>query len=47
VLAVALPGVDPVTTLMELGPLLVLYWGSVFLAVILEKRWSRNRGTAG
>jgi sec-independent protein translocase protein TatC len=40
-LAVALPGVDPVTTLMELAPLLVLYWGSVYLAVVLEKRWRR------
>jgi sec-independent protein translocase protein TatC len=40
-LAVALPGVDPVTTLFELGPLLVLYFGSVWLAVLFERRWSR------
>jgi sec-independent protein translocase protein TatC len=40
-LAVALPGVDPVTTLFELGPLLVLYFGSVWLAVLFEKRWNR------
>jgi len=38
-LAVALPGVDPVTTLLELGPLLVLYFGSVWLAVLFERRW--------
>ena len=40
-LAVALPGVDPVTTLLEFGPLLVLYFGSVWLAVLFEKRWHR------
>src|SRR5215211_1743319 len=38
-MAVALPGVDPVTTLLELGPLLVLYFGSVWLAVLFERRW--------
>ncbi len=42
-LAVALPGVDPVTTLLELGPLLVLYFGSVWLAVLFERRWERAR----
>ena len=40
-LAVALPGVDPVTTLFELGPLLLLYFGSVWLAVLFERRWNR------
>ena len=39
-LAVALPGVDPVTTLMELAPLLVLYFGSVLAAGLVEKRTS-------
>jgi sec-independent protein translocase protein TatC len=38
-LAVALPGVDPVTTLLELGPLLALYEGSIWLAVLFERRW--------
>jgi sec-independent protein translocase protein TatC len=37
-LAVALPGVDPVTTCMELAPLLVLYFGSVLAAGLVEKR---------
>jgi sec-independent protein translocase protein TatC len=37
-LAVALPGVDPVTTCMELAPLLVLYFGAVFAAGLVEKR---------
>ncbi|MBA3717785.1 MAG: twin-arginine translocase subunit TatC [Actinobacteria bacterium] len=38
-LAVALPGVDPVTTLIELAPLLVLYFLTVVVAAIFEKRW--------
>ena len=38
-LAVALPGVDPVTTLIELGPLLVLYFLTVAFAAVFEKRW--------
>jgi sec-independent protein translocase protein TatC len=37
-LAVALPGVDPVTTTMELAPLLILYFASVFAAGFVEKR---------
>jgi sec-independent protein translocase protein TatC len=41
-LAVALPGVDPVTTMMELAPLLVLYFGSVLAAGLVEKRTSRS-----
>ena len=38
VLAVALPGVDPVTTLMEMIPLMVLFEGSIWLSVIVERR---------
>jgi sec-independent protein translocase protein TatC len=38
-LAVALPGVDPVTTLIELAPLLVLYFATVAVASVFEKRW--------
>jgi sec-independent protein translocase protein TatC len=38
-LAVALPGVDPVTTLIELAPLLVLYFLTVAVAAIFERRW--------
>jgi sec-independent protein translocase protein TatC len=38
-IAVALPGVDPVTTTLEAVPLLALYEGSIWLAVLLEKRW--------
>jgi sec-independent protein translocase protein TatC len=38
-LAVALPGVDPVTTLIELGPLLILYFLTVAVAAVFERRW--------
>ena len=37
--AVALPGVDPVTTLMEMGPLMLLFELSIWLAVLFERRW--------
>jgi sec-independent protein translocase protein TatC len=39
-LAVALPGVDPVTTTIEAVPLLVLYFLSVALATVFERRWA-------
>ncbi len=38
---VALPGVDPVTTILETIPLLVLYEGSIWAAVLLERRGTR------
>ena len=31
--------VDPVTTMVELGPLLVLYFLTVLLAAVFERRW--------
>ena len=37
--AVALPGVDPVTTLFEMGPLMLLFEASIWLAVLMERRW--------
>jgi sec-independent protein translocase protein TatC len=40
--AVALPGVDPVTTSIEALPLLALYFLSVVLATFFEKRWTRR-----
>jgi sec-independent protein translocase protein TatC len=40
-LAVALPGVDPVTTAMEMVPLFLLYEGSIWLSVVFERRWAR------
>jgi sec-independent protein translocase protein TatC len=41
-IAVALPGVDPVTTSIEALPLVVLYFLSVALASFFEKRWTRH-----
>jgi sec-independent protein translocase protein TatC len=38
-IAVALPGVDPVTTTFEMVPLVGLYLLSVVLAGVFEKRW--------
>jgi sec-independent protein translocase protein TatC len=37
-LAVALPGVDPVTTTFEMVPLWILFEGSIWLSVLLERR---------
>jgi sec-independent protein translocase protein TatC len=37
--AVALPGVDPVTTLLEMGPLMLLFEASIWLAVLFDRRW--------
>jgi sec-independent protein translocase protein TatC len=42
VIAVALPGVDPVTTIFEMIPLMVLYLVSIWAAGILERRRKRH-----
>lgn len=42
VVAVILPGVDPVTTLIMMAPIFTLYFGSIWAAVFFEKRWARN-----
>jgi sec-independent protein translocase protein TatC len=39
VIGVILPGVDPVTTLLSVIPLVLLYALSIGLATILEPRW--------
>jgi sec-independent protein translocase protein TatC len=44
--AVALPGVDPVTTIMEGIPLVILYEGSIWLSVLLDRRSARARAAA-
>jgi Sec-independent protein secretion pathway component TatC len=36
-----LPGIDPVTTTMEAVPLVALYEGSIWLAVLMERRAPR------
>ncbi len=38
VLAVALPGVDPITTTLEMIPLMALYLLSILLASVIERR---------
>jgi sec-independent protein translocase protein TatC len=42
VFAILLPTVDPVSLAFETIPLLVLYEGSIWLAVLMERRWSRS-----
>jgi sec-independent protein translocase protein TatC len=37
--AVALPGVDPVTTAFEMVPLMLLFEASIWLSVTFERRW--------
>jgi sec-independent protein translocase protein TatC len=39
---VALPGVDPVTTILETIPLLVLYEGSIWVSALLDRRAART-----
>jgi sec-independent protein translocase protein TatC len=41
-IAVALPGVDPVTTLIEAMPLVVLFELSIWLCVLLDRRAARR-----
>ncbi|MET0685831.1 MAG: twin-arginine translocase subunit TatC [Solirubrobacteraceae bacterium] len=43
VLAALLPGGDPVTMLLMMFPILVLYEGSILLAALLERREARAR----
>jgi len=45
VVGVLLPGIDPVTTVLETIPLLVLYEGSIWLSVLLERRWAARTST--
>src|SRR6266487_2402681 len=45
-LAVALPGVDPVTTMLEMIPLVTLYLVSLALSGFFERRWHPHRETA-
>src|SRR5947208_8579798 len=41
VIAVLLPGIDPVTTTLEAVPLIALYEASIWLAVLVERRAPR------
>jgi sec-independent protein translocase protein TatC len=42
-IGVALPGVDPLTTIIETIPLAILFEASIWLAVVFERRWQLNR----
>jgi sec-independent protein translocase protein TatC len=46
VVAVLLPGVDPVTTTLEGLPLVFLYEGTIWLAVLMERRWAAREVAA-
>jgi sec-independent protein translocase protein TatC len=41
VVALALPGPDPVTTFLELLPMWALFEGSIWLAFFFERRWAK------
>ena len=41
ILAMLLPGQDPVTMLMMMAPLIVLFEGSILLASLLDRRAAR------
>ncbi len=42
IIGVALPGVDPVSTVLATAPLVALYLLSIALATVLEPRWRRG-----
>jgi sec-independent protein translocase protein TatC len=44
--AVALPGVDPVTTIIEALPLFILFEASIWLSVLLDRRSARLKTAA-
>ena len=46
VVGVLLPGVDPVSTILSVIPLVLLYLLSIGLATFLEPRWRSDTGTA-
>jgi sec-independent protein translocase protein TatC len=42
VFAILLPTVDPVSLVFETVPLILLYEGSIWLSVLMERRWNRS-----
>ena len=46
VFAILLPTVDPVSLVLEVAPLLVLYELSIWLSVVMERRWERSAAEA-
>jgi sec-independent protein translocase protein TatC len=47
VVALALPGPDPMTTVLELLPMWALFEGSIWLAVLFERRQKRRQSSLG
>ncbi len=45
IIGVALPGVDPVTTIIETIPLAILFEASIWLSVFFERRWATKSGS--
>ena len=46
VFAILLPTVDPVSLVLEVAPLLLLYELSIWLSVLMERRWERSAAQA-
>jgi sec-independent protein translocase protein TatC len=46
VFAILLPTVDPVSLALEVAPLLVLYELSIWVSVLMERRWERSAAEA-
>ena len=46
VIGVALPGVDPVTTIVETIPLAILFEASIWMSVVFERRWFTTQPAA-
>jgi sec-independent protein translocase protein TatC len=44
--AILLPTVDPVSLALEVAPLLVLYELSIWISVLMERRWERSAAEA-
>ena len=42
ILAMLLPGQDPVTMLMMMAPLIVLFEGSILMAAVIDRRAARS-----
>jgi sec-independent protein translocase protein TatC len=45
-IAVALPGIDPITTSLQAVPLLILFESSIWLSAFFEKRWAAQAEAA-
>lgn len=46
-IAVALPGVDPITTTLEMIPLMILFEGSIWMAYYMERKRHKREAAAG